>query len=427
MARNGDDPIGSMGTDTPLAVLSDKPKLLFNYFKQNFAQVTNPPIDPIREELVMSLVSIIGPRPNLLGHHAGNYYRLEVSQPILTNTDLDKIRDIDNLAGGAFRTQTIDTTWPASEGSSGMERAIARICNEATEAVLADFTILILSDREVGEDRIPVPSLLATSAVHKHLVRQGLRMSTGIVVETGEAREVHHFCVLAGYGAEAINPYLAFETLEQIRVQTKMPKSAYEVQKNYLKATSKGIMKVMSKMGISTYQSYCGAQIFDAVGLSSAFVERCFTGTATSIEGVGFKEIAEEAVARHRNAYGNNPIYQGMLDVGGDYAFRLRGEAHAWTPDSISKLQHAVRGNLPAEFHAFTQTINDQSERLLTIRGLMQFKFAPTPVPLEEVEPAKRDRQALRHGCHELRLDLPRGPYHAGHRDEPHRRQVEHR
>ncbi len=388
MARNGDDPIGSMGTDTPLAVLSDKPKLLFNYFKQNFAQVTNPPIDPIREELVMSLVSIIGPRPNLLGHHAGNYYRLEVAQPILTNTDLAKIRDIDNLAGGAFRTQTIDTTWPAAEGASGMEKAIDRICQEATEAVLADYTILILSDREVGADRIPVPSLLATSAVHKHLVRQGLRMSTGIVVETGEAREVHHFCVLAGYGAEAINPYLAFETLEQIRVQTRMNKSAYDVQKNYLKAVGKGVMKVMSKMGISTYQSYCGAQIFDAVGLSSGFVERCFTGTATSIEGVGFMEIAEEAVARHHSAYGNNPIYRGLLDVGGDYAFRLRGEAHAWTPESVAKLQHAVRGNLPAEFHAFTQTINDQSERLLTIRGLMQFKFAPTPVPLDEVEPA---------------------------------------
>ncbi|WP_428484065.1 glutamate synthase large subunit [Rhodopila sp.] len=388
MGQKGDDPIGSMGTDTPLAVLSDKPKLLFNYFKQNFAQVTNPPIDPIREELVMSLVSIIGPRPNLLGHHAGNYYRLEVSQPILTNTDLDKIRDIDNLAGGAFRTQTIDTTWAAKDGAGGMRAAIERICTEATEAVLADFTILILSDREVSEDRIPVPSLLATAAVHKHLVRQGLRMSTGIVVETGEAREVHHFCVLAGYGAEAVNPYLAFETLEQIRRQANVNKSAHEVQKNYLKAVGKGVMKVMSKMGISTYQSYCGAQIFDAVGLSSAFVEKCFTGTATSIEGVGFQEIAEEAVARHRNAYGNNPIYDGMLDVGGDYAFRLRGEAHAWTPDTVAKLQHAVRGNLPAEFHAFTQAINDQSERLLTIRGLMQFKFAPTPVPLEEVEPA---------------------------------------
>src|SRR3984885_3009621 len=327
MGRTGDDPVGSMGTDTPLAVLSNKPKLLFNYFKQNFAQVTNPPIDPIREELVMSLVSIVGPRPNLLGHHAGNHYRLEVSQPILTNTDLGKIRDIDNLAGGAFRTQTIDTTWPASEGAAGMQPAIDRICQQATEAVLADYTILILSDREVSSDRIPVPSLLATASVHNHLIRQGLRMSAGIVVETGEAREVHHFCVLAGYGAEAINPYLAFETLEQIRVQTKLKKSAAEVKKNYLKAVGKGIMKVMSKMGISTYQSYCGAQIFDAVGLTQAFVDRCFTGTATTIEGVGFDEIAQEAVARHRAGYGHNPIYRGMLDVGGDYAFRLRGEA----------------------------------------------------------------------------------------------------
>ncbi|MGE0416635.1 MAG: glutamate synthase central domain-containing protein, partial [Acetobacteraceae bacterium] len=285
MAKDGDDPVGSMGTDTPLAVLSDKPKLLFNYFKQNFAQVTNPPIDPIREELVMSLVSMIGPRPNLLGHHAGNHYRLEVSQPILTNADLEKIRDIDTLAGGAFRTRTIDTTWPASEGAAGMERAVERICREATEAVLENHNILILSDRNVGADRIPIPSLLATAATHHHLIRQGLRTGTGLVIETGEAREVHHFCVLAGYGAEAVNPYLAFETLEQIRVNNGLGLSAYDVQKNFIKAIGKGVMKVMSKMGISTYQSYCGAQIFDAVGLSSAFIEKCFTGTASTIEG----------------------------------------------------------------------------------------------------------------------------------------------
>jgi glutamate synthase (NADPH/NADH) large chain len=388
MAAQGDDPIGSMGTDTPLAVLSDKPKLLYNYFKQNFAQVTNPPIDPIREELVMSLVSMIGPRPNLLGHHAGNHYRLEVLQPILTNVDLEKIRSIDSLAGGAFRTHTIDTTWPAAEGAAGLAAAIERICHEATDAVLADDNILILSDRAIGPDRIPIPALLATAATHHHLIRQGLRTSTGLVVETGEAREVHHFCVLAGYGAEAVNPYLAFETLEQIRVQNGLSLSAYQVQKNYLKAIGKGVLKVMSKMGISTYQSYCGAQIFDAVGLSSAFVEKCFTGTATTIEGVGFAEIAEEAVARHANAYGSNPVYREMLDVGGDYAFRLRGEAHAWTPDSVSRLQHAVRGNLPEEFAAFSRSINDQSERLLTIRGLMQFRHAAEPVPLEEVEPA---------------------------------------
>ena len=389
MAREGDDPIGSMGTDAPIAVLSDKPKLLFHYFKQNFAQVTNPPIDPIREELVMSLVSMIGPRPNLLGHHAGNHYRLEVAQPILTNADLEKIRNIDGQAGGAFRTKTIDTTWPAKDGAEGMEKAISRICAEATDAVLADHNILIISDRETSADRIPIPSLLATAALHHHLIRQGLRTSTGLVVETGEAREVHHFCALAGYGAEAINPYLAFETLEQIRVETGMGLSAYDVRKNFIKAIGKGIMKVMSKMGISTYQSYCGAQIFDAVGLSSEFVEKCFTGTASTIEGVGFAEVAAEAVQRHRNAHGDNPVYRDMLDVGGDYQFRLRGEAHAWTPETIANLQHAVRGNSLDKFTAFTRAIDDQSERLLTIRGLMKFNFAATPVPLEEVESAK--------------------------------------
>jgi glutamate synthase (NADPH/NADH) large chain len=388
MAKDGDDPLGSMGTDTPLAVLSDKAKLLYNYFKQNFAQVTNPPIDPIREELVMSLVSMIGPRPNLLGHHAGSHYRLEVTQPILTNGDLEKIRDIDNLAGGAFRTQTIDTTWPAGEGAEGLERAVERICHEATDAVLADYTILILSDRAVGPDRIPIPALLATAATHHHLIRQGLRTQTGLVIETGEAREVHHFCVLAGYGAEAINPYIAFETLEQIRTRNNWTLSAYDVRKNYLKALGKGIMKVMSKMGISTYHSYCGAQIFDAVGLSSKFVEKCFTGTATQVEGVGFREIAEEAVTRHRNAYGDDPLYRSMLDVGGDYQFRLRGEKHVWTPESIGQLQHSVRGDSFEGFREFTRGINDQSERLLTLRGLMSFHMAERPIPLEEVEPA---------------------------------------
>jgi glutamate synthase (NADPH/NADH) large chain len=388
MAIHGDDPIGSMGTDTPLAVLSNRPKLLYNYFKQNFAQVTNPPIDPIREELVMSLVSMIGPRPNLLGHHAGNHYRLEVAQPILTNTDLEKIRSIEDLAGGAFRTHTIDTTWPAAEGAAGLAAAIDRICRDATDAVLADHNILILSDRALGPDRIPIPALLATAATHHNLIRQGLRDQVGLVIETGEAREVHHFAVLAGYGAEAVNPYLAFETLEAIRTQNGLTQTAYEVQKNFIKAIGKGILKVMSKMGISTYQSYCGAQIFDAVGLSSAFVEKCFTGTATTIEGVGFAEIAEEAVARHRNAYGDNPIYADMLDVGGDYAFRLRGEAHVWTPETVAHLQHAVRGNLPAEFTAFSRGIDEQGERLLTIRGLFRFRFADQPVPLDEVESA---------------------------------------
>jgi glutamate synthase domain-containing protein 2/glutamate synthase domain-containing protein 1/glutamate synthase domain-containing protein 3 len=388
MAKDADDPVGSMGTDKPIAVLSKRPQLLYNYFHQNFAQVTNPPLDAIREELVTSLVSIIGPRPNLFGRDAGSHKRLEVTQPVLTNIDLEKIRSIEELLDGAFRTKTIDCTWPASEGPDGLERAVDRICREATDAVLADSNILILSDRAVSADRIPVPALLSTAAVHHHLIRQGLRMQTGLVVETGEAREVHHFAALAGYGAEAINPYLAFETLEQIRMQMGLAQKPYEMQKNYIKAVGKGILKVMSKMGISTYQSYCGAQIFDAVGLSSQFVEKYFTGTATPIEGVGIREIAEECVKRHRDAYGDAPIYRNMLDVGGDYAYRVRGEEHAWTPESVAKLQHAVRGKIPSEYAAFAKSINEQNERLLTIRGLMDFKWADKPIPLDEVEPA---------------------------------------
>src|SRR5690606_2754909 len=318
---------------------------------------------------------------------AGTHKRLEVSQPILTNEDLAKIRSINELLDGAFRTATLDATWPAEEGAAGLEPALDRLCREATEAVLADMNILIVSDRAAGADRIPIPAALATAAVHHHLIRQGLRMQTGLVIETGEAREVHHFCVLAGYGAEGVNPYLAFETLEELRVRTGMTQSAYEVRKNYIKAVGKGILKVMSKMGISTYQSYCGAQIFDAVGLSSQLVEKYFTGTATTIEGVGLKEIAEETVRRHRDAWGENPIYANMLDVGGQYAFRLRGEAHAWTPESVARLQHAVRGGLPDEYRAFAKGINEQSERLLTIRGLMRLKPADQPIPLEEVEP----------------------------------------
>ena len=388
MGRTGEDPVGSMGSDTPIAVLSRRPKLLYDYFKQNFAQVTNPPIDPIREELVMSLVSMIGPRPNLLGRQAGSHKRLEVAQPVLTNADLEKIRSIAELLDGAFRTTTLDATWPAAEGADGLARALDTLCASATDAVLADINILIISDRAAGPGRIPIPAALATAAVHHRLIRQGLRMQTGLVIETGEAREVHHFCVLAGYGAEAVNPYLAFETLEAIRVSSRSAPSPEAVARNYVKAVGKGILKVMSKMGISTYQSYCGAQIFDAVGLSSEFVERFFTGTASVIEGVGLAQIAQECVRRHGDAYGDAPVYRDMLDVGGAYAYRLRGEDHAWTPESVSRLQHAVRGNIPAEYDTFATAINEQNERLLTIRGLMKFRWADEPVPLDEVEPS---------------------------------------
>jgi glutamate synthase (NADPH/NADH) large chain len=384
MAANADDPIGSMGTDTPLAALSDRPKLLYDYFKQNFAQVTNPPIDPIREAMVMSLVTMIGPRPNLLGRHAGTHKRLEVSQPILADEDLLKIRNIEDVLDGAFRTRTLDATWAGGTGQA-LEATLKRLCWEATEAVLADINVLILSDRAASRERVPIPAALATAAVHHHLIRQGLRMQTGLVVETGEAREVHHFCVLAGYGAEAINPYLAFETLEDLHARGEITAPLEKVRANYIKAVGKGMLKVMSKMGISTFQSYCGAQIFDAIGLSSQLVDGYFTGTATIIQGVGLDEIAEETTRRHVEAYAERGE---TIDVGGAYAWRVGGEAHAWTPDTVANLQHAVRGNLPDKYREFAQGVNDQSRRLLTIRGLLDLHPGGPPVPLEEVEPA---------------------------------------
>mgnify|MGYP000103168199 CR=1 FL=1 len=388
MAQHGEDPVGSMGTDTPLAVLSNRSRLLYDYFKQNFAQVTNPPIDPIREELVTSLLSMIGPRPNLLGRDAGTHKRLEVEQPILTNEDLAKIRSVEAALDGAFRTATIDITWDASTGAEGLAMALKEMCWAATEAVLGDANILVLSDRAQGPGRIPMPALLATAAVHHQLVRQGLRMQAGLVVETGEAREVHHYCVLAGYGAEAVNPYVAFETLEELRARKFADLATEKVRDNYVKAVGKGIRKVMSKMGISTYQSYCGAQIFDAVGLSSDFVDAYFTGTATTIEGIGLEQVAEEAVRRHALAYGDDPLYKGMLDPGGIYQYRLRGEDHAWTPATVANLQHAVRGKDPKNYEEFARAVNEQSERLLTIRGLMEFRKADQPLALDEVEPA---------------------------------------
>ena len=385
MAATGQEAIGSMGADNPPAVLSSRAKPLANYFKQNFAQVTNPPIDPIREEIVMSLVSLIGPRPNLLGKSdGGSTMRLEVTQPILTNKDLERIRAVEGSTGGAFKTRTVSLLYPASHGAEGMEPALENVCRIAEEAVNNGFNIITLSDRRVDADSIAIPALLATSAVHQHLIRKGLRTKTGLVVETGAAREVHHFATLAGYGAEAINPYLAFETLTA--AGTNIPED--ELHGHYIKAIGKGLYKVMSKMGISTYQSYCGAQIFDAVGLSSEFVDKYFTGTATTVEGIGIREIAEETVRWHQDAYGNNPIYKTDLDVGGDYAYRIRGEDHVWTSDTIARLQHATRSNRTEKYKEFADIINKQNERLLTFRGLFSLRFADKSVPLEDVEPA---------------------------------------
>jgi len=394
MAVQGEEAVGSMGNDTPISALSDKPKLLFTYFKQNFAQVTNPPIDPIREELVMSLVSIIGPRPNLFDlEGSSRLKRLEVRQPILTNADLEKIRAISAVGDGHFKSRTLDTSWPAEQGAGGLKEALDRLCVRAEAAVREGINIIILSDRRAGAENVPMPSLLACAAVHHHLIRQGLRTSVGLVVESGEPREVHHFCCLAGYGAEAINPYLAFETLIAMKDDLPQKLDETELVKRYIKSIDKGILKVMSKMGISTYQSYCGAQIFDAVGLKSDFVAEYFTGTATRIEGVALAEIAEETVRRHCDAFSDAPIYRHALDVGGEYQFRVRGEDHAWNAATVSALQHAVRGNLPDEYRAYAKVSNEQSERLLTIRGLFRLKSASEdgrqPIRIDEVEPAK--------------------------------------
>ena len=393
MAVTGQEAVGSMGTDTPISALSDKSKLLYTYFKQNFAQVTNPPIDPIREELVMSLVSFIGPRPNLLDHEgSAKRKRLEVRQPILTNADLEKIRSIGHYEE-SFDTKTLDITYRVEEGAAGMREALTRLNERAESGVRSGYNIIVLSDRLVGPDRIPIPALLATASVHHHLIRKGLRTSVGIVVETGEAREVHHFACLAGYGAEAINPYLAFETLAAAADDFPKEVDGYEAVKRYIKSIDKGLLKVMSKMGISTYQSYCGAQIFDAIGLADDFIGEFFAGTASRIGGVGLAGIAQETVQRHADAFGDAPIYRKSLDVGGEYAYRMRGEAHAWSPQSVSLLQHAVRGDSRDQYRAYAKLLNEQDEKLLTIRGLFRIKGAEeegrAPVPLDEVESAK--------------------------------------
>ncbi len=393
MADTGQEAIGAMGTDTPLSALSGKSKNLASYFKQLFAQVTNPPIDPIREEIVMSLVSFIGPRPNLLDlKGTSSLKRLEVMQPILSNEGMEKIRTIGDVADNQFLTTTLDITFSAERGPEYMEQAIESLCDRAETSVGHDYNIIILSDRLMGKDRVAIPSLLACSAVHHHLIRKGLRTSVGLVVETGEAREVHHFATLAGYGAEAINPWLAFETIASMHEKIDPDAEVWQLNKRYIKALNKGLLKVMSKMGISTYQSYCGAQIFDAVGLSTAFVAKYFTGTHTAVEGVGLAEIAEETFRRHADAFGAKPIYEKNLDVGGEYNFRIRGEDHVWGPDTVSDLQHAVRGDIPEKYKSYAEAVNLQAEQKMTLRGLFRIKMAEEtgrqPIPLDQVEPA---------------------------------------
>jgi len=391
MAISGQEATGSMGNDNPLAVLSNRSKHLSNYFRQLFAQVTNPPIDPIREEMVMSLTSIIGPNPNLFSLDTDEpQMRLEVHQPILTNIDLEKVRHIERYTDGKFRTTTLSMCYTADQGAVGMENALNKLCDAAEKAVNEHYNIVILSDREVDADHMAIPALLATSAVHQHLINKGLRTETGLVIETGSAREVHHFATLAGYGAEAINPYLAFETLFDLQRNGELPEelTLEEIKIRYVKAIDKGIFKVMSKMGISTYQSYCGAQIFEAIGLASGFIEKYFTGTASQIEGVGLSEISEEAARLHRDAFGHAQIYKNALDVGGDYAWRVRGEEHLLGPETIAKIQHAVRTNNYGLYKEYADHINDQAGRLTTLRGLFKFNKGHS-ISIDEVESAE--------------------------------------
>ncbi|MBU6493712.1 MAG: glutamate synthase subunit alpha [Burkholderiales bacterium] len=391
MATNGEEAVGSMGNDSPLAVMSNKNKTLYHYFKQLFAQVTNPPIDSIRENMVMSLVSFIGPKPNLLDTNNINPpMRLEVPQPVLDFKDIAKIRHVDKYTGGKFRSYELNICYPVSWGKEGIEARLASLCAETVDAVKSGYNILIVSDRRADRDNVAIPALLATSAIHQHLVAHGLRTSTGLVVETGSAREVHHFALLAGYGAEAVHPYLAMETIYEMAKGLPGELSPEKAVKNYVKAVGKGLQKVMSKMGISTYMSYTGAQIFEAIGLSQTLVDKYFRGTASNVGGIGIFELAEEAIRLHKDAFGDDPVLSSMLDAGGEYAYRIRGEEHMWTPDAIARLQHSTRANSYQSYKEYANLINDQSKRHMTLRGLFEFRVDPSrAIPLDEVEPAK--------------------------------------
>ena len=390
MLMNGQEGTGSMGNDTPLAVLSSNNKVLYNYFRQLFAQVTNPPIDPIRESIVMSLVSYIGPRPNLLDINQINPpLRLKVSQPILNFSDMKSLKNINHQTKNKFKYKVLNTCFPVEWGSEGIEAQLSSLCASAADAVRDGYNILILSDKGISYESAAMPALLALSAVHQHLIKEGLRTQTGLVVETGSAREVHHFAVLAGYGAEAVHPYVALQTIKDLALKSADEITVDDAITNYIKAIGKGFSKIMSKMGISTYMSYCGAQIFETVGINKNTIDKYFPGTNSAVEGVGVFEIAEEALQVHKKAFERSIKPEHILDVGGEYEWRVRGEQHMWTPDAIAKLQHGVRGNNWDSYEEFARIINNQSERHMTLRGLFSLKIDESKsISIDDVEPA---------------------------------------
>ncbi len=385
MITTGEEAVGSMGADTPLAVLSFRPQALFNYFKQLFAQVTNPPVDAIREEIIMAEEMMLGPEGNLLEETPLHCQRLVISRPILTNGELEKIR---NVHQGQLKAITLSSVFKTGEPKN-LENALKALFKSGDEAIEKGFTIIILSDRDVNQHNVPMPSLLACSGLHHHLIRQGTRTKVSLVLETGEAREMHHFAVLIGYGANAINPYLVFETIEsEIKKGIYPPElSTEEAKKHFLKATRKGLFKIISKMGISTIQSYCGAQIFEAVGLGQELIDQYFTATPSRIGGIGIETIAQEMLHRHKTAYPDFDIYDHMLDGGGDYHWRWEGEFHQFNPETIAMLQHAVRTGNYEVYKKYARIINDYNKNLANIRGLLKFKKG-NPIPIEEVEPA---------------------------------------
>jgi glutamate synthase (NADPH/NADH) large chain len=391
-ARSGLEPIGSMGTDTPIAVLSERPRLLFDYFAQLFAQVTNPPLDAIREELVTAIGGSLGPEGNLLAAAPESCRQIAIAQPILNNDELQKLIQIDTYAGlSDHRTVVIPCVYPVSQGGPGIRKALDHVCHLASTAIAEGATILVLSDRDTDVEMAPIPSLLFTAAVHHHLIRERTRTRVGLVVETGEAREVHHMCLLIGFGARAVNPYLAFETIED-RIAEGLSElhDPTKAIGNYIKASSKGVLKVMSKMGISTVASYTGAQIFEAIGLSRELVDEYFIGTVSRLGGIGLDEIAEEVARRHRLAYPENPSERAhrTLEVGGEYQWRREGEYHLFNPETVYKLQHSTRNGRYDIFKQYTALVDDQARHLATLRGLFRFRDEDrTPVPIEEVEP----------------------------------------